>query len=88
MPYQTHWKEYCEENNTIYDSPTVEQFLNFLKKLFNQVVSPSVMVTAKSAVVHALSTYPSTPINNKIFQRDIYFETPLPNFYLGCANYV
>ena len=38
MPYQTHWKEYCEENNTIYDSPTVEQFLNFLKKLFNPVL--------------------------------------------------
>ena len=31
LSYQAHWKKYCVEKNIIYDSPTVEQFLNFLK---------------------------------------------------------
>ena len=36
LSYQTSSKEYCEEKNKIYDSPTVEQFLNFFTELFNQ----------------------------------------------------
>ena len=49
---QTHWKEYCAEKNILYDSPTVEQFLNFFTELFNQGVSHSVLISAKSAVAH------------------------------------
>ena len=48
--YQTRWKEYCAEKNIIHDSPTVEQFLNFFTELFNQEVSHSVLISAKSAV--------------------------------------
>ena len=28
LSYQTRWKDYCAEKNLIYDSATVEQFLN------------------------------------------------------------
>ena len=73
--HQTHWKEYCAEKNKIYDSATVEQFLNFLTELFNQIISHSVLISAKSAVAHVLRMkyqhIPPTPISNKIFQRVI-----------------
>ena len=36
------------------NSPTVEQFLNFFTELFNQGVSHSVLISAKSAVAHVL----------------------------------
>ena len=52
--YQERWKEYCAEKNIVYDSPTVEQFLSFFTELFNQGVSHSVLISAKSAVAHVL----------------------------------
>ena len=52
--YQTGWKEYFADNKIIYDSPTVEQFLNFSTKRLKQGVPHSVLVPAKSAVTHAL----------------------------------
>ena len=52
--YQKRWKEYFTENNIVYDSPTVEQFLSFFTELFNQGVSHSVLISAKSAVAHVL----------------------------------
>ena len=54
MSYRTRWKEYCAEKNIIYYSPTVEQFLNFFTELFDQGVSHSVLISAKSAVAHVL----------------------------------
>ena len=42
MSYQTP----CAEKN-IYDSPTVEQFLNFFTEVFNQGVSYSVLSLQK-----------------------------------------
>ena len=36
------------------NSPTVEQFLNFFTELFNQGVSHSVLISAKSVVTHAV----------------------------------
>ena len=54
LSYQTRWKEYCVENNIIYDSPTVKQFLHFFTELFNQGVSHSVLIAIKSAVAHVL----------------------------------
>ena len=50
---QTHWKEYCAKKNMLYDSPTVEQFLNFFTEIFNQGVFHSVLISAKSAVTYA-----------------------------------
>ena len=54
LSYQTRWKEYCAKKNILYDSPTVEQFLNFFNELFNQGVFDSVLISAKSAVAHVL----------------------------------
>ena len=50
LSYQSRWKEYCTEKNIVYDSPTVEQFLIFFTELFNQGVSHSVLISAKSAL--------------------------------------
>ena len=55
LSYQKRWKEYYGEKNIIYDTPTVEQFLNFLIELFNQGVSHSVLISAKSTVAHVLT---------------------------------
>ena len=54
LSYQTRWKKYCAEKNIIFDSPTVEQFLNFFAELFTQGISHRVLVSAKSAVAHVL----------------------------------
>ena len=50
LSYQSRWKGYCTEKNIVYDSPTVEQFLIFFAELFNQGVSHSVLISAKSAL--------------------------------------
>ena len=54
------------QRTTIYDSPTVEQFLNFFTELFNQVESHSVPVFSKNVAAHVfrmkyqhISQYPS-----------------------------
>ena len=47
-------KNIVPEKNILYDSPTVEQFLNFFTELFNQGVSHRVLISAKSAVAHVL----------------------------------
>ena len=54
LSYQTRWKEYYAEKNIIYDSPTVEQILNFFTVLFNQGLSYRVLIFAKSALAHVL----------------------------------
>ena len=80
--YQERWKEYCTEKNIVYDSPTVEQFLNFFTELFNQRVSHSVLISSKSAVAHALkmkhqhiSQHPSVI---KYFKGAFNLRPPLP----------
>ena len=52
--YQERWKEHFTEKSIVCDGPTVEQFLSFFTKLFNQGVSHSVLLSAKSAVAHVL----------------------------------
>ena len=47
-------EKYCVEKHVTYDSPIVEQFLNFFTELFNQWVSDSVLVSGKIAVAHVL----------------------------------
>ena len=80
--YQERWKEYCAEKNIVYDSPTVEQFLSFFTELFNQGVSHSVLISAKSAVAHVLkmkyqhiSQHPSVI---KYFKGSFNLRPPLP----------
>ena len=80
--YQKRWKEYFTENNIVYDSPTVEQFLSFFTELFNQGVSHSVLISAKSAVAHVLkmkyqhiSQHPSVI---KYFKGPFNLRPPLP----------
>ena len=82
MYYQKRWKEYCTEKNIVYDSPTVEQFLSFFTELFNQGVSHSVLISAKSAVAHVLkmkyqhiSQHPSVI---KHFKGSFNLRPPLP----------
>ena len=82
MYYQERWKEYCAEKNIVYDSPTVEQFLSFFTELFNQGVSHSVLISAKSAVAHVLkmkyqhiSQHPSVI---KYFKGSFNLRPPLP----------
>ena len=82
MSYQKRWKEFCAEKNIIYDSPTVEQFLNFFTELFNQGVSHSVLISAKGAVAHVLrikyqhiSQHPSVI---KYFKGSFNLRPPLP----------
>ena len=82
MYYQERWKEYCAEKNIVYDSPTVEQFLRFFTELFNQEVSNSVLISAKSAVAHILkmkyqhiSQHPSVIKN---FKGSFNLRPPLP----------
>ena len=83
--YQERWKEYCTEKNIVYDSPTVEQFLSFFTELFNQGVSHSVLISAKSAVAHVLkmkykhiSQHPSVI---KYFKGSFNMRPPLPKIY-------
>ena len=85
MYYQKRWKEYCTEKNIVYDSPTVEQFLSFFTELFNQGVSHSVLISAKSAVAHVLkmkykhiSQHPSVI---KYFKGSFNMRPPLPKIY-------
>ena len=47
-------KNIVQKKNIAYDNPTVEQFLRFFTELFNQRVSHSVLISAKSAVAHVL----------------------------------
>ena len=82
MHYQERWKEYCTEKNIVYDGPTVEQFLSFFTKLFNQGVSHSVLISAKSPVAHILkmkylhiSQHPSVI---KYFKGSFNLRPPLP----------
>ena len=65
--YRTLWEEYFAEKSIIYDSPAFEHFLNFFREFFYQGVSYSVLVSVNSEV----TTHPSIPISNKIFQRKI-----------------
>ena len=80
--YQERWKEYCAEKNIVYDSPTVEQFLSFFTELFNQGVSHSVLISAKSAVAHALRMkyqhIPQHPSVIKYFKGSFNLRPPLP----------
>ena len=48
------WERILSRENIIYDSCTVEQFLNFFIELFNQGVSHSALVFAKLVVAHVL----------------------------------
>ena len=82
LSYQTHWKEYCAEKNILYDSPTVKQFLYFFTELFNQGVSHSVLISAKSAVAHVLRMkykhIPQHPSVIKFFKGSFNLTPPLP----------
>ena len=82
MYYQTRWKEYGAEENIVYDSPTVEQFLSFFNEFFNQGVSHSVLISAKSAAAHVIkmkyqhiSQHPSVI---KYFKGSFNLRLPLP----------
>ena len=81
LSYQTRWKEYCAEKNILYDSPTVEQFLNFFTEFFNQEVSHSVLISAKSAVKHVLRMkyqhIPQHPSVIKFFKGSFNLRPPL-----------
>ena len=85
MSYQKRWKEYCGEKNIIYDTPTVEQFLNFLTELFNQGVSHSVLISAKSTVAHVLRMkYQHIPQQTsviKYFKGSFNLRPPLPELF-------
>ena len=76
------WKEFCAEKNIIYDSPTIEQFLNFFTELFNQAVSHSVLISAKIAVAHVLRMkyqhIPQYPSVIKYFKGSFNLRSPLP----------
>ena len=82
LSYQTRWKEYCAEKNILYDIPTVEQFLNFFTELFNQGVSHSVLISAKTAVAHVLRMkyqhIPQHPSVIKFFKGSFNLTHPLP----------
>ena len=82
MSYHTCWKEYCAEKNKLYDSPTVEQLLNFFTGLFNQRVSHSFLISAKSAAAHVLRMkYQDIPQHLsviKFFKNLFNLRTPLP----------
>ena len=82
MYYQKRWKEYYGEKNIIYDAPTVEEFLNFLTELFNQGVSHSVLISAKSTVAHVLRMkYQHIPQQTsviKYFKGSFNLRPPLP----------
>ena len=95
LPYHKRWKEFCAEKNLIYDSPTVEQCLNFFTELFNQVVSHSVLTSAKSAVAHLLRMkcqhIPQHPSVIKYFKRSFNLRPHCQKFLLfrmckSCLN--
>ena len=85
LSYQTRWKEYCAEKNLLYDSPTVDQFLNFFTELFNQGVSHSVLISAKSAVAHVLRMkyrhIPQHPSVIKFFKGSFNLRPPLSRLF-------
>lgn len=88
LSYQTRRKDFCEEKKTIYDSPTVEQFENFLPELFNQGESRSVLVSAKRMKYQQI---PQNPQVIKYFKGTFNLRPPSPKFCFvcdGCANYV
>ena len=82
LSYQTRWKEYCAEKNILYDSPTVEQFLNFFTELVNQGISHGVLISAKNEVAHVLRMkYQHIPQHAsviKFFKGSFNLRPPLP----------
>ena len=82
MYYQERWKEYCAVKNIVYDIRTVEQFLSFFIQLFNQGVSHSVLISAKSAVAHVLKMkyqhFSQHPSVIKYFKESFNLRHPLP----------
>ena len=85
MYYQTRWKEYCAEKNIVYDSHMVDQFLSFFTELFNQGVFHSVLISAKSAVVHVLKmTYQHISQHASVVKHckgSFNLRPPLPKIY-------
>ena len=75
-------KNIVAEKNILYGSRTVEQFLNFFTEFFNQGVSHSVLISAKSAVARVLRMryqhIPQHPSVIKFFKGSFNLRPPLP----------
>ena len=54
LVYQNKWNKYCSQYNIRCEHPTVNEFLSFFTALFNEEASYSVLMSAKSAVLHML----------------------------------